>query len=116
MSSISVTLNVCGDEEGDLSFALKLQGPDWELNLWMTEHDLMLVNSVRTARWSERGSIKIGKFAGTSALWSCEDGKVSILVGSDDECWDLGIWMPEQVIDEIMAEIERERQYLTRVN
>jgi hypothetical protein len=37
------------------------------------------------------------------------DGKVSsILVGHDDETWDFGVSMPETVVDEIMAEIERE--------
>ena len=42
------------------------------------------------------------------AHWSCDDAKISILIGHDAETWDIGFWMPELVLAEIETEIARE--------
>jgi hypothetical protein len=108
MSSISVCLNSAQDEEGNTIFIFKFQGQDWELNIWMTKPELALIAEAQAAHWNQHGSVRIGKSAGIPAFWSCEDGKLSILIDQDDECWDFGVTMPEAVIDDMVTEIERE--------
>jgi hypothetical protein len=109
-SEVSVTLDSTFDEFGKPAFALKISDHRCELNVWMTSADLALVSGVRLARWSERGSIRIGKSANSQAFWSCEDGSLSILIGHDDETYDFGITVPEVVLNDILEEISRETQ------
>jgi hypothetical protein len=113
---MSVSLSPGIDEQGNPLFTLKIQEGDWEINVWMTEDELARVPNARTARWGERGSIQLGECAGSPTFWSCEDGKLSILVGTDDETWDFGVTLPESILDEVMAEIKREIKYQKRVD
>lgn len=115
-SPISVSLSPGIGEQGNPLFILKIQENNWEINVWMTEEELARVPGTRTARWDEHGSIQLGECAGSPAFWSCEDGKLSILVGADDETWDFGVTLPESVIDEVMAEIERETKHQKRAD
>ena len=109
--SISTTLNRSyPDERGNATYTLKLQRPDLETNVWVTEAELALISNVKAAHWSERTSLKIGTCAGMQVFWSCENGYLSILVGEDDETWDFGLWIPETEIDNIIAEIERQKK------
>jgi hypothetical protein len=107
-SAISVALNPAFIEPDKPAFSLKIQGPDWELNVLMAKAELALIPSVRFASWSERGSLRIGTSANSQAFWSFEDGNLSILIGHDDETWDFGVTVPEAVLDDIITEIGRE--------
>lgn len=78
------------------------------MNIWLTANELASVPSVRAARWDERQSIQLGRCAGAPTFWSCEDGNLSILVGDDDECWDFGVTLPVEIIDDVIEEIKRE--------
>lgn len=104
-SAISVTLEPAFIEPDEPAFALKIQSPDWELNVLMREVELALIPGVRSAQWNERGSIRIGKSTNSQVFWSCEDGNLSIFIGHDDETWDFGVTVPEAILDDIIAEI-----------
>jgi len=78
------------------------------MNIWLTANELALVPSVRAAGWDECQSIQLGLCAGAPAFWSCENDNLSILVGRDDECWEFGVTLPEEIIDDVIAEIKRE--------
>jgi hypothetical protein len=105
-TSVSLSLGI--DDQGNPLFILTLQEDHWQINVWMTEDELAQVPNIKTAYWSERGCIRLGECAGSPIFWSCEKGKLSILVGADDETWDFGLTLPESIIDEVIAEIERE--------
>jgi len=105
---IHVCLNHTIDEDGTPGFSLKILSQTWEINVYLTKPELLLIPQARTARWDDWGSLKIGKSAGDSAFWCCSEGLLSILVGHDQETWDFCVAMPATVIDDIMAEIERE--------
>jgi hypothetical protein len=109
MPSISVCLNSGSDEQGNTVFVLKIQEQSWELNIYMTRHELALIPDVQAARCNNRSSLQIGKCVGLPAFWSCEDGKLSILIGQDDENWDFGVTMSETVIDSMITEIKAAR-------
>lgn len=55
------------------------------------------------------GSLRIGSSAGAPAWWSVEQdetGMLSILIGADDESWDIAILLPLDTIDEIIREVD----------
>jgi hypothetical protein len=109
-SPISVSLSTEADKRGNPCFILKIQKPDWEMNIWMAANELALIPKVRAAGWFERESIKLGECAGSPTFWSCEDGHLSIMVGPDDECWDIAVALPAELIDDLIAEINRENK------
>lgn len=107
---VSVSFGPEGDEQGNPLFILKIQKDDWEINVWMRPNELTLIRNVKTARWDNGGSIRLGECAGAPTFWSCEDGTLTILVGQDDESWDFAVSMPEAIIDQIIAEIDNENK------
>jgi hypothetical protein len=109
MTPVSVCLNLSFDLLGDRAFVFKISSQDWELNIEMREEEAALIADARAARWDDRSSLWIGKAAGADTFWSCKDGELTILIGHDEESWDIGFTMPESVIDDLLAEIERER-------
>ena len=90
--------------EIDLSFgaagppyevAVKIQGADdWELNVRSTFVELTRLRDIRQAIWSERRSIPAGNSAGGTVFW-CADGDVAtVMIGHDDETWDIAVRLP----------------------
>ena len=103
---VAVTLDWVLDEQDDFVYCLKIQGGDgWEMNIWVTEEELKSIPNAKTARWDERGSLKIGKCLNSPTFWSCANGNLSILVGEDDETWEVGITMKEEILEDIVREI-----------
>jgi hypothetical protein len=85
-------------------YGIKISTPDYELNVAVpAPHDLRRVLS---DPWVS-GSVKVGESAGAPAFWSVgKDGRVSILVGHDDETWDFGVSVPLATFEEILREVE----------
>jgi hypothetical protein len=75
---------------------LKLQTDTWEINVRARLGELVRLRDVRHADWNSRGSLAIGQSAGASVYWasSGQDDQVVILVGHDDETWDLAFTVP----------------------
>ena len=84
--------------------ALKIQESNFEINLFISSAELGSLDGLPT--WLQ-GSAQIGTVNGIPAYWSVEDGVLSILVGADDEVWDFGIWLKEQLLSDIRAEVSR---------
>lgn len=97
------------DEQRNTVFQLKIQTETWEMNIMMNKKELEQIKEVYSARWGNRTCLKIGSCAGAATFWSCEEDGLSILVGSDDECWDFGVLVPKSEIDNIIAEVERQK-------
>ena len=95
------------DDSG--TFLIKIATHDVEMNVWVLEADLGKLVEVRGRRW-EVGALRIGRSAGTPAWWSVEaeeEGRsLSIVVGDDEESWDLNFRFPLETLDEILREVE----------
>jgi hypothetical protein len=102
----SVSISTGFKRDGSPGFFIKLQGRDCELNVAVSEKDLKALRQVGGARWLDRKSLLAGECLGAPAYWSCEDGILSVLVGSDDETWQAGIFLPDWIIVDLLAEIE----------
>lgn len=107
MSIPSVSINIGAESDGAPRFIIKLQGDDCELNVWVSLDELTTLRGVESATWSDRGSLRIGECLGAPAFWSCQDGRLSVLVGPDDETWDAGVFLDESVLPQLVAEIDR---------
>ena len=100
--SVSVEADL---EEGEHFYAVKVSTPTFEINVRVPSNDVPKLAKVRTTPW-ENGALRIGESAGAPAFWSSsEGGTVSILVGHDDQTWDIAVLMPPETVDEILREI-----------
>jgi hypothetical protein len=102
---VDVTLDVLPyDSAASEPFALvKLQGEEWELNIRAPLSDLVQLRDVRYADWASRNSLPIGTCAGADVHWAASEGQVAILIGHDDEIWDVAFIVAPAVTDEIVA-------------
>jgi hypothetical protein len=100
----AVDFTVEADAEAGL--ALKLQTDEWEVNVYGSADDLLALRDIRAAVWSERQSIQAGHSAGARVFWaSAGDGGATLMIGSDDETWDIAVAVPLSTIDEIVEKV-----------
>jgi hypothetical protein len=85
---------------------IKLSATDWELNISVPAVEVPILRRVQSSPWLP-GSVRIGTSAGSPTFWSAEaDGRVSVLVGHDDQTWDFGVSFPIAVLHEVQREIK----------
>ena len=96
----------------DSAYNIKIGLPAVEINVLVPYADLDRLKLVRTTPWIS-GALAIGTSAGETAWWAVDDEEepptLAILVGHDDETWDIGVTLPLEVLDEVLREVERER-------
>lgn len=97
-------------DEADGSVAVvKLQTEMWELNIRAPVDDLVRLRAIRDADWDARRSLPIGTCAGAQVFWATSEGRSVILVGQDDETWDIAVTIPMATVDEIARLAEGHR-------
>jgi hypothetical protein len=100
---VDVTL----DESAGSVVSVKLQAEMWELNIRASTTDLLRLHDIQDADWDARRSLPIGTCAGASVYWAMSDGQVTILIGHDDETWDIAVAIPLATVHEIASLAER---------
>jgi hypothetical protein len=103
-----VTLDV---DPGTGQTAVKLQAEAWELNIRGQLSDFVGLGRIRDADWDERRSLAIGTCAGVPVFWASSGGEVAVLVGQDDETWDVAVTVPLSSVDEIASQASRMIQH-----
>ena len=93
------------DPDADAGLALKLATDEWEVNVYASVDDLLRLSEIRLADWSERRSIQVGKSADAPVYWANVGGHAAMMIGHDDETWDVSVSVPFAVIDEIVREV-----------
>ena len=107
--SALITVDVDYSYDGDQRFyAVSLSTDTWLALIHIAPEDVPRLRDVTSRAW-EDGALKIGDSAGASVFWSVngEDDKdsVVILVGDDDETWDISFAVPASTIGEILDAI-----------
>jgi hypothetical protein len=102
-----VDVSVESDSEAGLT--VKLQTDDWEVNFRASADDLLRLSDIRSADWSDRRSIQVGESAGAPVFWAITNDHASVMIGHDDETWDIAVALPFGVVDEIVREAQRTR-------
>jgi hypothetical protein len=101
---VDVTLN----EAAGSVVVMKLQTPAWELNIAAPVADFVRLRGIDDADWDARRSLTIGTCAGASVHWAADGGDASILIGHDDETWDIAVAVPVAAVHEIASLAERQ--------
>ena len=76
---------------------LRITGPDYFLQINMPASELVALRRVQTASWDQRTTITAGRALDRPVHWchsSVDSAAVSVLVGADDETWDLALEFP----------------------
>jgi len=90
------------DADGRTLACAKISSGEWEVNVRATPPEFASLDSIRGATWASRNSIAVGRCAGALVFWSCDGPTASILIGSDDETWDVAFSVPVDVVDRIV--------------
>jgi hypothetical protein len=78
----------------------------WELNVRARASEFLTLRAIRSRVWDSRQVAKVGTSAGAGVFW-CSHGEVAtIMVGRDDETWDLAISVPVGVVDDLARSVE----------
>ncbi|WP_433473281.1 hypothetical protein ACQPZP_31170 [Spirillospora sp. CA-142024] len=97
-------VDVILDVDADPVPLLTLRTERWEVHFWAPLADFSRLSGIRGAHWDERGSLQVGVCAGSPVFWSTAgDEQVAVLVGQDDETWDIALMIPLVAVDEIVA-------------
>jgi len=97
-------VDVTVDDDGP-DVHVKLQDASWEINFGATRAELAALRSIRDADWDDRRSLHVGRSAGALLHWSCRDDTVTIMMGRDDETWDIAVEVPVATVDEIVRRL-----------
>jgi len=93
-------------EPEDAGVLLKLQTDEWEANVHASAEELLLLSNIRSASWDERRSIQAGESAGARVYWSAGEGDhASLMIGEDDQTWDVSVAVPYAVIDQVVQAV-----------
>jgi hypothetical protein len=101
---VNVTLNPASRPGDPVLILVKIQSPGWELNFRGTPEELMGLSSIRAADWSARRCLHIGQSAGAPVHWSAEGEVATIMVGHDEETWDIAVTVPVATVETIVAD------------
>ena len=102
---MDVNVTATANRKGkDVAYTLALEAEVFEINIHIPGEEVEELKLVAGSRW-EDGSMQIGESAGVPVFWSTDDGMVAILVGEDDENWDIALSVPAQVMDSIIDAI-----------
>jgi hypothetical protein len=98
-------VDVSVEREVNGRFLVKLQTDACEVNVRASIGDLMRLTEIRSADWSQRRSIAAGESAGASVFWASVDDHAALMIGHDDETWDVSVTLPFDLVDEIVREV-----------
>jgi hypothetical protein len=100
-----ITVDVDYSFDGDKRYyAVSLSTQTWLALIHIASEEVVRLGEVTSRSWDD-GALRIGDSCGVAAFWSIngEDDKdtVIILIGEDDETWDISFAVPASTIGEI---------------
>jgi hypothetical protein len=101
---VDVTLNLASGRGEAILVLVKLQSPTWEFNFRATPEQLAGLRSIRDADRATRRTLHVGESAGAPVHWSATDETATVMVGHDEETWDIALMIPTATVDKIAAD------------
>ena len=92
-------------ENGDTAILIKISSDVYELNIWI---ELSRINDFFSFIESGQRSFFGGVSADTNVIWSRDEDSVYVLIGGDEETWDIGFPFDKNVLKKIKSEIAAE--------
>jgi hypothetical protein len=93
------------EENGVNTVTIKMSTAAFELNVRIPAAQMNQLKKVPSTSW-EAGALKLGQSANADVFW-CADGDdfISVMIGHDDQTWDIAFQLPTSVIDDIFHSI-----------
>jgi len=104
VAAVAVALNLEYDQARRELVLVKLSTPTWEFNFRATAADLAGLSSIGDADWQAGRSLHIGESAGAPVHWAAKEETATIMVGHDDQTWDIALIVPIATVDTIVAD------------
>src|SRR5688572_18568328 len=97
-----ITVDVDYSYDGDKRlYAVSLSTDTWLALIHIAPEDAARLHDVTSRPW-DQGALRIGESAGASVFWAMagehETDTVAILVGEDDETWDISFAVPAATV------------------
>jgi hypothetical protein len=94
------------DAAADGEIRVTLMSSSWVLNIEADRVDLERLAGIADTDWTARRSLAVGTCGDARVYWSADPdpgatGQATILVGRDDETWDIWIRVPQATVREI---------------
>jgi hypothetical protein len=104
-----VSVDVDYSYDGEQKFyAVSLSTDTWFVTIHIPPGEAAQLSQVTSRSWDD-GALRIGDSAGASAFWSVnskdDNDTVVILIGHDDETWDISFAVPAAAVEEILSQI-----------
>ena len=100
-------MDVSVEREADGRLLAKLAANELEVNVRLSGEDLAALADARAASWDKRRTVRAGESAAAPVFWASEGDQAMLLIGDDDETWDVAVAVPLRVIDEIVRAGQR---------
>lgn len=104
----SVHVEADDDESGESWLLAKFSDTSWELNVRAPASDFLMLRNIRTFGWETRRAVKVGVCAGASTFWASDGETATLMVGEDDETWDVAVSLSVEVIDDLVQQVARQ--------
>jgi hypothetical protein len=89
------------DVDATGGLAVKLQAEAWEINFRISRSELEALSRIRSADWDRRLSIRAGESAGAPVFWASDGNDATLMIGHDDETWDIAVGLPVAAVEDI---------------
>jgi len=101
----SITSITAEFNQNEAVVLLKVTTNDLEVNMWLRADEVPTVRRVASTSWLD-GALKIGQSANALVYWSVDDDTLTLLVGHDDQTWDIAVSLPASALPAIISEIK----------
>ena len=106
-NEFEITVDDALFEDDEEALALKLSAPLVEVNVLFSLDEARALARVLALGGNSRG-VPLGASAGSRVHWARgSDSEVYLLIGDDDQTWDVGVTLSMTTFRTIVAEIEK---------
>ena len=89
----------------NIPITIKISAASFELNIRIPAAQIYLLKNVASTSW-ESGALKLGQSANNDVFWCAgADDMMSVMVGHDDQTWDICFQLPKTVVNDIFSDI-----------
>ena len=101
-----VDIDTTLDESGHDLVNAKITDDRWELNVRARASEFLTLRDIRAMDWNSRRVAKVGTSAGAGVFWCADGDGATIMIGHDEETWDLAISVPLRLVDDLVRQVE----------
>ncbi len=80
---------------------VKVQTDHYELNVSLMVDEVAVLQGEAPEVRTSRGSLRLGRCAGSAVFWCVEDESLTLLIGQDEDAWSVIFELPPPALEQI---------------